>query len=135
MSAPTVGVSWSAGRVAPPPAETMPRTGLVLTSLLTLVACDQWALSIGGNGLLFIGVTGDDHPGRFRVRTREADGASRTLDVPASGQLSLRGLPAGTVELTLLLPPECRVAGPNPQTLTVTADQTASAAFDVRCRP
>ena len=109
---------------------------LALANLL-LMGCDRWALSIGGDGLLFIGISGDDHhqPGRFRVRTREVDGATRILDVPASGQLSLSGLPAGTVELTLLLPPGCRVAGPNPQTLMVTADQAANAAFDVRCSP
>jgi hypothetical protein len=109
---------------------------LVLASLL-LAGCDRWALSIGGDGLLFIGVVGDNNhrPGRFRVRTRESDGATRILDVPASGQLSLSGLAAGTVELTLLLPTGCRVAGPNPQTLLVTADQAANAAFDVRCSP
>jgi hypothetical protein len=104
---------------------------------LVLTGCDRWALSIGGDGLLFVGVVGDNdhHPGRFRVRTREPDGATRILDVPASGQLSLSGLAAGTVELTLLLPPGCRVAGLNPQTLMVTADQAANAAFDVRCSP
>lgn len=109
---------------------------LALASLL-LTGCDRWALSIGGDGLLFIGVVGDSNhqPGRFRVRAREADGATRIMDVPASGQLSLSGLPAGTVELTLLLPSGCRVAGPNPQTLMVTPDQPANAAFEVRCRP
>jgi hypothetical protein len=107
---------------------------LAVASLL-LAGCDRWALSIGGDGLLFIGVTGDDphQPGRFRVRTRETDGDTRILDVPASGQLSLSGLAAGTVELTLLLPSGCRVAGPNPQTLMVTPDRAANAAFDVRC--
>jgi hypothetical protein len=109
---------------------------LALASLL-LTGCDRWALSIGGDGLLFIGVVGDNYhqPGRFRVRAREADGATRILDVPASGQLSLSGLAAGAVELTLLLPPGCRAASPNPQTLTVTPDQPANAAFDVLCSP
>ena len=107
----------------------------VLALGLLLTACDQWALSIGGDGLLFIGVIGDDQPGRFRVRARQAEGAPRLLDVPASGQLSLSGLPAGPVELTLLLPPGCQVAGPNPQTLMVSPDQAARAAFDVRCSP
>jgi hypothetical protein len=106
-------------------------------SLVQLTGCDRWALSVGGDGLLFVGVVGDDRhqSGRFRVRAREADGAIRILDVPASGQLSLSGLAAGTVELTLLLPPGCRVAGPNPQALIVTPDQAANAAFDVRCSP
>jgi hypothetical protein len=111
------------------------RLAALAFSGLLLAGCDQWALSVGGNGLLFIGVIGDDHPGRFRVRAREADGATRILDVPASGQLSLSGIPAGTVEVTLLLPSGCRVAGPNPQTLMVTPDQAADAAFDVRCSP
>jgi hypothetical protein len=100
---------------------------------LLLIGCDQWALSINGNGLLFIGVIGDNHPGRFRVRARQAEGATRLLEVPASGQLNLSGLAAGAVELTLLLPPGCRVAGANPQTLMVSPDQAANATFDVRC--
>lgn len=101
---------------------------------LLLGGCDQWALSVGGNGLLFIGVTGDAHPGRFRVRARQAEG-TRLLDMPASGQLNLSGLAPGVVELTLLLPPGCQVTGANPQTLTVSADQPSEAAFDVRCSP
>ena len=106
---------------------------LALAALL-LAGCDQWSLSVGGNGLLFIGVTGDDHPGRFRVRARQAEG-TRLLDVPASGHLNLSGLAPGVVELTLLLPPGCQVTGANPQTLTVSADQPSEAAFDVRCSP
>jgi hypothetical protein len=106
---------------------------LVLGGLL-LAGCDQWSLSVGSNGLVFIGVTGDDHPGRFRVRARQAEG-TRLLDMPASGELNLSGLAPGTVELTLLLPPGCRVAGTNPQTLTIIPDQAARAAFDVRCSP
>jgi hypothetical protein len=109
------------------------RAALLLGGLL-LAGCDQWALSVGGNGLIFIGVTGDDHPGRFRVRARQADG-TRLLDMPASGELNLSGLAPGAVELTLLLPPGCRVAGANPQTLTITPDQPARAAFEVRCSP
>lgn len=101
---------------------------------LLLAGCDQWALSIGGNGLLFIGVIGDDHPGRFRLRARQAEG-TRLLDVPASGQLNLSGLAPGVVELTLLLPPGCQVTGANPQTLMVSPDQASRAAFDVRCSP
>ena len=101
---------------------------------LLLSGCDQWALSIGGDGLLFIGVIGDDHPGRFRIRARQAE-ATRLQDVPASGQLNLSGLAPGAVELTLLLPPGCQVAGPNPQTLMVNPDRAARAAFDVHCSP
>jgi hypothetical protein len=108
-------------------------TALALGGLL-LAGCDQWALSIGGDGLLFIGVTGDDHPGRFQLRARQAE-ATRLLDLPASGQLNLSGLAPGPVELTLLLPPGCRVTGANPQTLMVNPDQAASVAFDVHCSP
>jgi hypothetical protein len=106
---------------------------LALASLL-LTACDQWALSIGGNGLVFVAVIGDNQgpPGRYRVRTRQA-GAVRVLEVPASGQLDLSGFDAGPIELTLLLPEGCRVSGPNPRTLMVSGDQPVSAAFDVRC--
>lgn len=102
-----------------------------------LAACDQWALSVGGNGLMFIGVIGDNHhfPGRFRVRALEADGATRILDLPAAGHLRLSGLTAGEVELTLLVPPGCRVAGPNPQTLLVASDQPVDVAFEVHCSP
>jgi len=110
------------------------RAGLALAGLLTFTACDRWALSVGGNGLIFIGVSGDPNPGRFRVRARQAEG-TRLLAVPASGQLSLGGLAPGEVELTLLLPPGCRVSSANPQTLMVSADQTNRAAFAVRCSP
>ena len=110
------------------------RAALVLGALLHLAGCDQWALSVGGDGLLFIGITGDDHPGRFRIRARQADG-TRLLDLPPSGQLQLGGLAPGTVELTLLLPPGCQVNGANPQVLTVGADQTAAVGFEVRCNP
>lgn len=101
---------------------------------LLLAGCDQWALSVGGNGLLFVGVIGDDHSGPFRVRARQAEG-TRLLDVPPSGQLNLSGLAPGAVELTLLVPPGCQVAGANPQTLTVSPDQALQAAFEVRCSP
>ena len=106
---------------------------LALTSLL-LTGCDRWALSIGGDGLLFVGVVGDGGPaaGRFRIRARQAE-ATRLLDLPASGELSLGGLAPGEVELTLLLPPGCQVAGANPETLMVNPDQPSRAAFHVRC--
>jgi len=111
------------------------RAGLAFAGLLTLTACDQWALSVGGNGLIFVGVSGNANPAwRFRVRARQAE-ATQLLDVPASGELSLGGLAPGEVELTLLLPPACRVGGANPQTLMVSADQPTRAVFSVRCSP
>jgi hypothetical protein len=106
---------------------------LVLSSLL-LIGCDQWALSFGGNGLVFVGVIGDNQglPGRYRVRIRQAD-AVRVLEVPASGQLDLSDFDDGPVELTLLLPEGCRASSPNPRTLMVSGDQPVSASFHVRC--
>lgn len=100
--------------------------------VLFLPGCDQWALSIDSNGLVFISIIGEGHSGQFRLRAQQAEG-TQFLDVPASGRLSVSGLAPGAVELTLLLPPGCQVAGPNPQTLMVSSDQPVNAAFDVRC--
>ena len=112
----------------------MPRAALALAGLVYLAACEEWHLSVNSDGLVFISVIGDDEPRhRFRIRTRDAGGAVRTLDVPASGQLSLPPVAAGTLELTLLAPGDCRVAGSNPRTLTVAAGQEVRSAFDVRC--
>ena len=103
--------------------------------LLSVGACDQWHLSVNGDGLLFVSIIGDDaHPrDRFRVRTRDPNGAVRILDVPSSGRLTLRPVAAGTLELTLLPPDGCSVAGPNPQLLTVASDASVRVSFDVRC--
>jgi hypothetical protein len=85
--------------------------------------------------LVFISVIGEDGDPRhrFRLRIREADSAVRILDVPASGQLTVKAAVDGPLELTLLTPESCRVAGSNPRTLTVTAGQEIHSAFDVRC--
>ena len=112
----------------------MLRSSLGLAGLLLLAACDQWHLSINSDGLVFISVIDEgESPGRFRLRTRDADSAVRVLDVPASGQLTLNPSSDGPLELTLLTPEGCRVVGPNPQTLTVAAGQEVRLAFDVRC--
>ena len=113
----------------------MLRAALSLAGLLHLAACDQWHLSINSDGLVFISVIGDegDHRERFRVRTRDAGGTVRILDVPASGQLTVKAASDGPLELTLLAPEGCRVVGSNPRTLTVTAGQEVGLAFDVRC--
>ncbi len=116
----------------------MPRAGLALAGLLYLTACDQWHLSINSDGLVLISVIGDagEPQHRFRLRTRDADGAVQILDVPASGQLTLRPAAAdGTLELTLLHPEGCRVAGANPRTLSVAAGEEVKVDFDVRCGP
>jgi hypothetical protein len=104
---------------------------LILTALLS--ACDQWALFVNSDGVLSITIVSDgDGPGRFRVRASQG-GATRVLDVPASGQLSSSDFNAGEVELTLLPPAGCEVSGPNPRTLTVRADDAVNVAFDVHC--
>ena len=113
----------------------MLRAALGLAGLLHLAACDQWHLSINSDGLVFVSVIGDggDHRDRFRVRTRDAGGTNRILDVPPSGQLPLKAVSDGPLELTLLTPEDCWVLGSNPRTLTVAAGQEVGLAFDVRC--
>lgn len=110
------------------------RIAVRLTLLLYLAACDQWHLSINSDGLVLVSVIGEggDPRHRYRLRTRE-DSAIRILDVPASGQLTVKATVDGPLELTLLTPEECRVVGSNPRTLTVTAGQEVRSAFDVRC--
>jgi hypothetical protein len=99
-----------------------------------LTACDQWALFINSDGLLSITIVSDGYvPGRFRVRVDQSDGFSRVVDVPPSGSLTLGAFRAGEIELTLLAPEGCRVAGPNPRTVMTNADETVSVAFDVHC--
>lgn len=104
-------------------------------TLLYLAGCDQWHLSINGDGLLFVSISGDDAGprDRFRVRTLDAEGTVQVLDVPSSGRLTLSPVTAGTLELTLLPPTGCTVAGPNPQVLTVATDKVVRVSFDVRC--
>ena len=113
----------------------MLRAALGLAGLLHLAACDQWHLSINSDGLVFISVIGDagESRHRFRLRTRDAGGTVRILDVPASGELTLTPVADGLLQLTLLAPEGCQVAGPNPQTLTVSAGREGRVAFDVRC--
>jgi hypothetical protein len=108
---------------------------LALAGLLFLPACDQWHLSINSDGLVFISIIDDeDLPGdRFRVRIRSFDGTTQTLGVPASGELSLTQVADGSIELTLLAPEPCRVAGPNPRSVSVTTGNETRVSFDVRC--
>ena len=87
---------------------------------------------------MLISVIGDagESRHRFRLRTRDADGAVQILDLPASGQLTLRPAAAGgLLELTLLHPEGCQVAGANPRTLSVAPGEEVEVDFDVRCGP
>jgi hypothetical protein len=113
----------------------MLRAALALAGLLHLATCDQWHLSINSDGLVFVSVIGDNGEPRrrFRLRSRDAGGTIRVLDVPASGQLTLTPVADGALQLTLLAPEDCQVAEPNPQSLTMSAGQEARVAFDVRC--
>ncbi|MEO8090479.1 MAG: hypothetical protein ABI703_09295 [Gemmatimonadales bacterium] len=113
----------------------MPRIPLALVVLLHLAACDQWHLSINSDGLVFVSVigAGAEPRGRFRIRTREAGGTTRTLEVPTSGEMTLTPLSAGDLEVTLLMPDGCEASGPNPQRLGVFGGQEARVSFEVRC--
>lgn len=100
-----------------------------------LAACDYWSLQVNSDGLLLVSVIGDDfsREGSYRVRTRHPDGSTRTLDVPASGRLTVRSSGEGGLALTLLPPQGCRVSPPNPRMLMVAAEQQINVAFDVNC--
>jgi hypothetical protein len=113
------------------------RVGVALGSSVLLSGCDQWALSIDSNGLLFISITSDggQRQGGFRVRATQSGGLSRVMDVPTSGRLSLDGFSAGQVEVTLLPPLGCQVSSPNPQALQVGTGGGVNATFNVRCAP
>ena len=111
------------------------RAALAAGCVLSLTACDQWALMVNSDGILHISIASDGFQagGRYRIRTREADGTTRLLDVSDSGVTTFRSGSAGPLELTLLTPQQCQVSPPNPRTLTVAADHTVSVAFDVHC--
>jgi len=113
----------------------MLRSALGLTVLVYLTACDQWHLSINSDGLVFVSVIGDtgEPRHRFRLRTRDASGTVRTLDVPTSGQLKLPPMADGELQVALLPPESCQVSGHNPQTAAVSVGQEIRLAFEVRC--
>jgi hypothetical protein len=104
--------------------------------LLLLGGCDQWSLSINSQGLfLSISIVGDDDPARhrYRMRARDSEGTTRTVELPQSGPLPLRGFAPGPLEVTLLPPPSCRVSGPNPRTISANAEEVTSLNFEVHC--
>lgn len=113
----------------------MSRAIFALIALLYLGACEEWHMSVNSDGLVFISVTGDtgEPHHRFRLRTRRADGTTQVLDVPTSGEVTLASVADGNLELTLLAPDGCQVAGANPRTLAVAAGQEVRTGFDVRC--
>jgi hypothetical protein len=107
----------------------------VLSAVL-LAGCDAWALSIGGDGLVFVGIVVDD--GRrprdgYRIRVRADGRVPYETTLPADGRLRLAPAPDGPVELTLLPPEGCRVIGPGTRVVTPAADGTARASFRLAC--
>jgi hypothetical protein len=113
----------------------MSRAALALAGILYLVACDEWHLSVNSDGLVFISVTEDtgEPRHRFRIRTRRTNGTTQLLDVPTSGEVTLTSVADGSLELTLLTPDGCQVAGANPRTLAVAAGLDIRTGFAVRC--
>jgi hypothetical protein len=61
---------------------------------------------------------------------------NRTGHLDTNGSLIFTGLDAGeyTIELSPL-PPDCRVTGENPRTVTLVAGSTTQSVFQVRCIP
>jgi hypothetical protein len=112
-----------------------PPVAFALVAFLLLTACDQWALFVNSDGVLSVSIFSDGSQPQdgFRIRARQADGAIRILDLPASGPLTLSGAAGSTVELTLLSPEGCRVSAPNPRTVSTGSDQTVGVVFDVHC--
>lgn len=104
--------------------------------LALLGACDQWSLSFNSEGLfLSVSIVGDAdlERGRYRLRTRNSEGAFRVLEVPQSGLLRLDGMAAGRYELTLLPPAGCSVSGPHPRSVAIHAGESAAVIFEVSC--
>jgi hypothetical protein len=112
------------------------RTTLSFAGVLLLLAgCDRWSLLISSDGVLSLTIVSDGHSsGGFRVRIRDADGSTRNLELPPAGNLTVDGLAAGELQLTLLPPIGCRVAAPNPRTVMAKTEETVSVAFEVYCR-
>ena len=123
--------------VAPAPTglRTAIRTAALMAVLLPLAACEAWHLSINSDGLVFVsvvGVTGEPRH-HFRVRTRDASGATRTIDLPPSRELTLSPRMDGAFELNLIAPAGCQVEGANPRTVVVATGRESRLVFDVRC--
>src|SRR5688572_23158630 len=109
--------------VAPAPTglKTTLRTAALLAVLLPMAACDAWYLAINSDGLLFVSVVGisGEPRHRFRIRTRDAGGMTRTIELPPSRELTLSPRVEGAFELNLLAPAGCQVEGANPRTVVV----------------
>ncbi len=122
--------------VAPAPAGLrMTRAAALMAVLLPTAACEAWHLSFNSDGLVFVSVVSIPGEGRhqFRVRTRDAGGTTRTIDLPPSRELTLSPGVDGAFELNLLAPAGCWVEGVNPRTVVVATGHESRLVFDVRC--
>ncbi len=123
--------------VAPAPTglKTTIRTAALMAVLLPMAACDAWYLAVNSDGLLFVSVVGVSGEPRyhFRIRTRDAGGTTRTIDLPPSRELTLSPRVDGAFELNLLAPAGCQVAGDNPRTVVVEMGREDRLVFEVRC--
>jgi hypothetical protein len=123
--------------VAPAPTGLKPtlRAAALIAVLIPMAACDAWYLAVNSDGLLFVSVVVTDGAPRhhFRIRTRDAGGTTRTMDLPPSRELTLSSRVDGAFQLNLLVPAGCRVEGPNPRTVMVEMGREDRLVFDVRC--
>src|SRR5688572_32685861 len=109
------------------------RTAALVAVLLPMAACEAWYLAVNTDGLIFISVVGSppERPYHFQVRTRDAGGATRTIDLPPSRELTLTPRVEGAFELNLLAPAGCQVKGANPRTVVVASGRENRLVFDV----
>lgn len=109
---------------------------VALAALLTLAGCDVVALSFDGSrGLVVVLIEdGSGFPsGGYRVRVRQEGRSDRIAAIAAGSELRLAVAPDEPVELTLLLPAECRTTSPNPRTVQPDADATVQVSFALDC--
>lgn len=106
-------------------------------SVLLLAGCDAWALSIGGDGLIFVSVIDDDghrRPrGGYRIRVRADGRPPYEVALPPDGRLRLDPPADGPVELALVPPAGCRAVEPSALTVTPSDDGAARATFRLAC--
>ena len=111
------------------------RTAALIAVLPPFAACDAWYLAVNSDGLVFVSIVGISGESRhqFRVRTRDAGGATQTIDLPPSRELTLSPQVDGAFELNLIPPAGCRVTGANPRSVLVTTGSERRVVFEVRC--
>ena len=77
--------------------------------------------------------TGPGAPGTFSLLVdSSAAGSAQSATIPANGAMTIN-VPAGTHKVTLAVPLNCAVNGPNSASVTAAAGSTATLHFDVSC--